>query len=72
MTNPFDDPEFCRAYDYYVTVEQPRSWADGYRDGWADGYRDGWEGTGFHDEGQPSEDAYRRGYDQGVADWVNS
>lgn len=46
-----------RAYDRYVTVEQPGSWNEGFRDGF--------DGEPMNDTGQASEDAYCRGYDQG-------
>ena len=44
-----------RAYDHYVTVEQPGSWNEGYRDRYA--------GAPFDDSNQASELAYKQGYD---------
>jgi hypothetical protein len=46
-----------RAYDYYVTVEQPGSW----NRGWQNGY----EGEPFDDQDEPSEQAYSEGFKQG-------
>ena len=46
-----------RAYDHYVTVEQPGSWSEGYQDGY--------EGAPFDDRDRASELAYKQGYEQG-------
>jgi hypothetical protein len=49
-----------RAYDHYVTVEQPGSWNRGYNAAYY--------GEPFDDEGEPSEKAYQDGWNQGVSD----
>lgn len=63
MNNPFDDPDFCRAYDHYVTVEQPGSWNDGYYDGCS--------GSGKDPRGQASDTAYLEGYEAGRKEWLS-